>query len=1118
MGHTRFKKKKKRWTTQKKVLRGGATITKTKQVQQSFDTIHDFYSLERGLFGTGLDPGVDLLQRKLASMPAGDPKIAHTQTSLQYAQSRVPFIPLYKIMKAVVQYMIITLNSIKFDIPIDPSIHVPGSIHADKQFTKYTGSKKAGQLFYAGQGIPSSKISTSGIEIQGREYFEIPPGREWPKLSDMESSFINLAGVLFNLNDNPDQDTIHAYNTALGQPSNDPIPAGARLTEAHRIYMLCDAGANTYGKLAESVRALLPGGKAGQKIWDGSHGTLRGPRVTELVTPLTTADSASSNPYQDHEFVFVASGADINEFISDANLYTNDIYQIKYVRDQWNPATGLGFKLVVSRNGSNDVLFELVYGILGEGQTPFVRPAGSRAQPIVYNSQGPSAASLSGCTLLRALHSVPATPGIAAPAGVFQDIPEEKIGNPLYPLRSPQRVRDMVATTPLPALPPQASLREQIITELTRIMNQQNGVSNLCGTANMVDPYHLLGDRFGTFPPELWFDIKRGGDRDQVKAAHYLSQLRDASNKLVYPFIHFVTGDELAAKMAVELGLAVIYQANGNIRYWPKMFRFRPESRAIPAPYGIATQPAPDATNGQWAIAQWGGKQMRGGLRNPNNDIPSYMRIEDKDGVQYFFDNYNFRNSDRVIIKGINDQGQNNRPNIFAQDLWFNPSNYVVMKNQVQVSNPAVTQESLLADIRAQYQRIPQMPELPARQLTRNELDTIVERLSTIDYRLLSSDIKQAIINVIQGIQILHEDNRGIYQYDFINTLFGNNPQVNELDELIFRIVYDSKEDDGLEGAATIGENSPMVTVRPDAGGATWTIPALLDENLLDYDIAFMTHRFTQTLIQYCTRMALPLQEVRQEFITQCGIVPIVSYIQTKYADNAPNNLQQHIATAIMAFAQQSASSAAASAAASAATPSPRQRQPPSLISPSQYPFMRQVSPLAPASTPALAATPMAPSPAHFLQPPSRTPSPLLQNLPSTPNSASQESDVMRRYTVPAQAASPSATEPLLSLSPARPAKAATPRATRAKATLQPRHLTSEIIKLRINKGRSATLQQQQNERRKKRNAAVSEKRETRSRLHPPPIPIQGQGGGKRHTKKKHHKRKKRETQKKRSY
>jgi hypothetical protein len=904
MGHTHFKKKKKRWTTQKK-WRGGATITKTKQVQQSFDTIHDFYQLARGLFGSGLDPGVAALERKLATLPAGDPRHAQTQASLQYAQSRVPFIPLYQTMKAVMQYMIITLNSIKFDIPIGAAIHTPGSIRADTQFALYTGNKKEGQLFYAGQGNPSSKVSASGIEIQGREYFEIPPGREWPKLNDMESSFINLAGMLFNLNDNPDQDTIHAYNTALNQPPNTPIPPGARLTDAHRIYMLCDAGANTYGKLAESVRANLPGGKPGQKSWDGAPGTLRGPRVTEFVTPLTTADSASSNPYEDHEFIFVASGADMNEFISDANLYTNDIYQIKYVRDQWDASTGLGFKLVVSPIGSNEVLFELVYGLLGEGQVQFVRPAGSRAQPVIYNSQGPSAASLSGCALLRALHSVPAVPGIAVPAGVFQDIPEEKIGNPNNLIRSPQRVRDMVAANPLPELTG-TSLREQIVSELTRIMTQQNGVSDLCGTANMVDPYSLLGDRFGSLPSEIWFDIKRGGDRDQVKAAHYLSQLRDANGNLLYPFIHFVTGDELAAKMAVELGLAVIYQANGNIRYWPKMFRFRPESRTIPAPYGITTQPAPEAAQGPWAIAQWGGKRMKGGLRNPNGAIPSYTRIEDKDGVQYFFDNYNFGNSNGVMImKGINDQGQNNRPNIIAHDIWLNPSNYVVMKNQVQPTNPTITPASLLADIRAQYQQIPQTPELPERELTADEWNTIASGLSNIDYRPLPPVIKQAIINVLQGIQLLQTNNSGIYQYDFINTLFGNNPQLNPLDELTFRIVYDSKEDDGLQGAVTIGENSPQVTVTSDDGQHQWTIPALLDENLLDYDIAFMANRFTQTLRQY----SLGIQEVSQEFITRYGIHPIVSYIQSKYADNAPNDVQQRVVTAIMTSAQQSVSS-----------------------------------------------------------------------------------------------------------------------------------------------------------------------------------------------------------------
>jgi len=906
MGHTRLKRKKKGWTTQKK-WRGGNTITKTKQVQQSFDTIHDFYSLERGLFKTGLDSNVSTLQRAYDTMVAAnphDPQIAQAQADLQQAQNRAK---LYETMKKVMQYMIITLNSVTFNIPILQTIHTPQSINGDIQFSKYTGNKKSGQLFFAGPNIPSSKVSTSGIEIQGREYFEIPPGREWPKLADAATSYINLASLLFNLNDNPDRDTQNAYNLALGQPIGTPISQAARLTGAHTIYMVCDAGANTYGILAESVRAKSPNGKT---KWDG---TLIGPRLMELVTPLTTADSASSNPYQDHEFVFVASGADPDVFISDANLYTNDIYQIQYVRDQWNAATGLGFKLVISRLGSNQVLFEVVYGILGEGQTPSVKPAGSRALPSIYNSQGPSAASLSGCALLRALNTASVAPGAAAPAGVFPDIDDEKIGKPpiVDPLtsRSPQRVRDMVAGTPIPG---GATLREQIIHELMEIMTQQNGVSPLCGTANMVDMYNLCGPTFSNLPPEVWFDSKRGGDRDQVKALHMLSQQRDVSDNLVYPFIHFVTGDELAAKMAVELGLAVIYQANGIIRYWPKMFRFRPESRndALLS-FRITTAPAPEATQGPWAIALWGGNQMKGGLRNPISEhisLPPYAKLEDKDGVQYIIiiRNGSFLSSQNQVIL----PGKDGRPHIIISDLWFNPSKYVMMKEQI---TPLVmTTLQIISVIKTQYdtikQHIPQISEFP------NRVSVLIERadeLSNIDYRPLPPDIRQAIINVLQGISILKQDNRGIYQYEFINAVrFNNDPRINELDELTFRIVNESKEDDGLDGAALIGQNSPAVTVIPDVGlegvaligqhspvrPAPWTIPALIDTDLLEYDSTFMSKQFVITLVQYFINQGFTKEEIysitildspfmlaTRSFIVNYGIKPIASYIWAKY-------------------------------------------------------------------------------------------------------------------------------------------------------------------------------------------------------------------------------------------
>jgi len=905
MGHTRLKRKKKGLATQKK-WRGGATIEKTKRVQQSFDTIHDFYDLERGLFKLVLQTDVAKLVAKLATDRATltPAKIASRENAIIEAQAREPLIPLYRAMRSIMQYMIITLNSLTFSIPISPDMHNPQSINADTNFGKYVGYNKQGQLFFAGAGVPKSRVTTSGIEKSGVAYFEIPEGRTMPNKSDVKETFINLVSILFNLDNNPDDAIKRAYNRALGQNETDNIPTNAKLTDRHQVYMVCDAGAGTYGTLAKDAHLLA--------------GAPRPPRVTELVVQCTTADSASSHPYQDHKFVFVASDPTVNPnvFISDANLYTSDIYEIRYERHKWHSATGLGFKFVIRSIANGNNLFELEYGVKGSAQANFVILPGSKAAPAVYNSQGPSAALMSGCALLRALSTV--AQGAPAPAGVFPDIADEKIGKQPSNALSPQHMRDMVelptiAGVPVvTGLPAATTLREQIINELIRIMTPANGYSSLSGTADMVDPYSFLGTLFGNFPPELWLDIKRCGDRDQVKAAHILSKQTDGSGNLLYPFIHFVTPDFLAAKMAVELGLAVIYQGAGTIRYWPKMFRFRPESR-IPALslYRITTKdPFPiDEDGNPWQIRLWGGKQMKGGLRNPISEVigwPPYTHIEDYEGRQYTYHELEGRNIPKIILDG----------------LWLHPSNYVIMKDQVQVMNPAITQERLLADIKAQYQQIPQIPELPERPLTPEEWNAIANGLSSIDHHPLSSDTKQAIINVLQGIQLLQPNNSGIYQYDFINMVkYNNYPQVNELDGLTFRAVNNSKEDDGLEGAALIGENSPEVTVTSDDGQHQWTIPALLNTDLLKYDMNFMADRFLRSLVLYFndtsfTRdeiiafMNFTIEEIRTFmnsgtgrdsviFMTNYGIKPIVSYIRAKYADFDLNGLENAVCTLI---------------------------------------------------------------------------------------------------------------------------------------------------------------------------------------------------------------------------
>jgi len=902
-------------------------IEKTKRVQQSFDTIHDFYDLERGLFKLVLQTNVAKLQATLAAEsaanPAGHPKITKASTLLQQGIQNAPKIPLYRAMRSIMQYMIITLNSITLSIDITPSIHTL-PINANTNFGQYVGSQKPGQLFFTGDGktlaSPKSGVSISAIEVSGRNYFEIPEGRQWTySLTDpnAESSFINLVNVLFNINNNPDDDIKKAYNLAIGVASTAPIPAAATLTNRHQIYMVCDSGSATYGTLAASVRPPYtgPGAKANQKAWDTNNPGLKGPSLTELYLPLSTADSASSHPYEDHEFVFVASdkAANPDVFISDANLYTSDIYEIRYERHKWHKATGLGFRLVIIRKNPRKELFALEYGVLGKGQSPFVKATVStKDPPYIYNGQGPSAALLSGCILLRALNTVPQgalantyIPGVAAGGDVkpaYKDIPEEKLND------THGRIRAKVTDQP----------RKEIVTELAKLMIKDNGFSPLSTTAKMVDPYHLLGERFGEFPPELWLDIKRGGDRDQVKALHILSQQRDVSDNLVYPFIHFVTGDLLAAKMAVELGLAVIYLAGTVIRYWPKMFRFRPESQGLPSPHRITTKPDPDAATGDWAIAKWGGKQMKGGLRNPISEVigwPSYTHIEDYEGRQYTYTELDNTPIPKIILHG----------------LWLDPSGYVYASmQQLPQLNLSVSQKihldgiilqffiSLLQDQQFQQdpqgkhrellqqllqfqQQITQLQQQDQEQQKLHEqigqiLPLIKHILLGINYTPLDSTRVQLMFNALQQLQLLHSNNSGIYQYDFLNTLlFNNSTEINKLDELTFRSVNNSKEDDGLEGAALIGENSPEVIVRSDNGQPLWIIPALLDEHLLNYDITFMVTQFLRSVVLYCNDQGFTRNEIGMfmtgnvqighDFMITYGFNPIASYIKAKYRD-----------------------------------------------------------------------------------------------------------------------------------------------------------------------------------------------------------------------------------------
>ena len=435
-------------------------------------------------------------------------------------------LPQWKLMKCVIQYALIAHTSVALQINNLNPVFMTTRIQATSNFSNFVGYVRADQLFYR---IVPSGITPSGVEGKTIEFFKIPPATEMRKLADAPSTFRDLCQALF-----PEE----------------------QLQE--KIYMVCDAGAGIFGGLGKAALELQPATT---------------PLLEEIVTPQTTGDSATSNPYVNHRFMFPTQGGE-GVFISDANLFTGGQWQLRYEKDEWNNLTGLGFRFVIVSlvDGSR---YDIVYGVRGEGQPPRVLPPGSRAAPVIYNSLGPSAATLAGCVLQRIVSN-----------HVSKHFPNPSTNFTIYHnyISGDQATR--------------TQMEEDLHTNMTR---DQTNVAPLCGRADMVDPWNTFGrsnanSQFINIPPELWFDIKRAGDRDQVMAAYRLQQ--------AYPNLLFVTGDELCGKMAVEKGLATIYQAAGKIRYWPK--------NAIYQPPGPEPNPAYRIHRPETEIEQWGG--MKGGL------------------------------------------------------------------------------------------------------------------------------------------------------------------------------------------------------------------------------------------------------------------------------------------------------------------------------------------------------------------------------------------------------------------------------------------------------------------------------------------------------------------------
>jgi hypothetical protein len=417
-----------------------------------------------------------------------------------------------------------------------------------------------------------------------------------------------------------------------------------------------------------------------------------GPFVKEISTPQRSADSATSTPKPStipgdvypiiYEFVGQerqtarpipgaagaaapahnpfpepAAGAlpDANLFYSDSNLYTHGRYEIRYERHQWSPITGLGFKFVTG--DIREALPAAADAVTWAAARRYEVEFGMKPQPgnpgAYYNTLGPSAELLAGCCLKRLLQPPPTpltgevaraniTPAEMAPLMSY-DIINQSLNDLL---QGPSPNRDNILATITPLLDTVAD------DMFTKKKDMFHPYLHFKGNTDLTAPFYQI-------PPELWFDIKRGGDRDQVMAAYQLSLLTNQDGSPKYPYLVFVTGDRLCGAIAVKKGLATILLVAGEIRYWPKGIvyegavpgAFTQQFKLVKTPWrmynlppadlpaDVMTEPQPD----QYSIQLWGGNQMKGG---DYFTLSTYDEIEDGYG-----NTYNLKNLNTFLLK-----------------------------------------------------------------------------------------------------------------------------------------------------------------------------------------------------------------------------------------------------------------------------------------------------------------------------------------------------------------------------------------------------------------------------------------------------------------------------------
>jgi hypothetical protein len=131
---------------------------------------------------------------------------------------------------------------------------------------------------------------------------------------------------------------------------------------------------------------------------------------------------------------------------------------------------------------------------------------------------------------------------------------------------------------------------QTVTVELNRKLEGVGG-NNFRATSNVADIWSVLGN-IENIDPYIFIDLKRGGDRDQIKAAMIASQ---EFNNLI-----FCTGDLLCAVSAVKNGLPTVLQ-------YPKTSANPARITMWPRGVGLRNNQQNQQNQEQWGGSQFGG-------------------------------------------------------------------------------------------------------------------------------------------------------------------------------------------------------------------------------------------------------------------------------------------------------------------------------------------------------------------------------------------------------------------------------------------------------------------------------------------------------------------------------